>query len=317
MHYRRGQDAQPLRARASIVRDCSVTGCKGELLAKGLCAMHYSRVRTSGDVGGAASSRNQWCNNKGSECSVIGCGKPSDSKGLCSMHYNRVRSGGGLGSVGSSIMRNKGIMCSITGCGESARSRGLCKAHYGAKRKEWTGECSVDGCGRPVQAKGLCDPHYERQKKGKSLASPIKDGSQPIRYITAEGYVKIDVPKGTAGAQKGRKRDRMAEHRYVMQEALGRPLLSHESAHHVNGNRADNRIDNLELWSSSQPPGQRVADKVAWSIETMTLYLDYIGLDLVDQAALKAILDRVKRIGEQSATRKRSARLRASQALPS
>lgn len=61
-------------------------------------------------------------------------------------------------------------------------------------------------------------------------------------------------------------------HRVVMEEMLGRPLLPEETVHHINGNRADNRPENLELWSSRHPKGQRVVDKVAWAIELLKLY---------------------------------------------
>jgi hypothetical protein len=45
------------------------------------------------------------------------------------------------------------------------------------------------------------------------------------------------------------------EHRLVMAEHLGRPLLPSETVHHIDGNRANNDIVNLQLRISNHGPG--------------------------------------------------------------
>lgn len=60
-----------------------------------------------------------------------------------------------------------------------------------------------------------------------------------------------------------------------MSKHLERPLTKDESVHHKDGNRLNNEISNLELWSRYQPPGQRVTDKVQFAIEMLLRYPDF------------------------------------------
>ena len=71
-----------------------------------------------------------------------------------------------------------------------------------------------------------------------------------------------------------RKSGRIKEHQYVMSCQLSRRLHKDERVHHRNGVRDDNRIENLELWSTSHPSGQSVADKVLWAKEILARYSD-------------------------------------------
>lgn len=91
------------------------------------------------------------------------------------------------------------------------------------------------------------------------------------RIIEKTGYVSIWKPEHP-NAKGGRDKSYVLEHRLVMSEHLGRPLLRTEQVHHRNGDRADNRIENLELWSTSQPAGQRVEEKLKWAKEFINIY---------------------------------------------
>ena len=64
----------------------------------------------------------------------------------------------------------------------------------------------------------------------------------------------------------------VAEHVIIMSKHLGRPLRKGENIHHKNGLRNDNRIENLELWSTFQPKGQRIKDKIIYALEIIKIY---------------------------------------------
>lgn len=85
------------------------------------------------------------------------------------------------------------------------------------------------------------------------------------KYANGRGYTTINIttlsPEDHALAvTPNRKLSTVLEHRLVMARHLGRQLLKSEIVHHKNGVRNDNRIENLELWTTAHPAWQRKGD---------------------------------------------------------
>jgi hypothetical protein len=164
-------------------------------------------------------------------CRAEDCDELVDARGLCHGHYQRLLR---HGVVDESPLRKGRTMCEVETCDRLAETRGYCRAHY--KRVLKHGHPQADVPIRVVDGKGT---------------------------VAHDGYRYVPVPKGlrrlTADAAW------IAEHRLVMARQLGRPLGSDEQVHHINGERADNRLENLELWSTSHPSGQRVEDLLEYA----------------------------------------------------
>lgn len=122
-------------------------------------------------------------------------------------------------------------------------------------------QCKFSGCGGKHYARGLCKKCYARARSSGDWDAPYSSRKPGQGAITEQGYLRVSRD----GVRQGL-------HRFVMEEHLGRKLLPHESVHHKNGDRQDNRIENLELWTRSQPYGQRVEDKIQWAKDFLREY---------------------------------------------
>lgn len=79
------------------------------------------------------------------------------------------------------------------------------------------------------------------------------------RTIDQHGYVMALAPDHPTNQHTTRRY--VQEHRLVMERILGRYLEPNEQVHHKNGIRDDNRPENLELWVTQQPYGQRATEQ--------------------------------------------------------
>lgn len=267
MHYARfRQHGDPLIVlKGSAV--CEIKGCSRARVARGWCEMHYARWKWHGDpLAGKQST-----DTSEELCQVESCSRLARTRGWCQMHYRRLQAHGDplvvLNSAGRLISADE-VSCAVDDCDRVAKARGLCDLHYQRWKHHGTTDlpprelkiCKVVDCLREVLAKDFCQMHYQRWKRyGDPEAPRVKrkpylNNGKGARYLHPHGYIMIYVPPEER--PPGARANNFPEHRVVMAQHLGRHLTSHEEVHHINGDRADNRIENLQLRGRTHGSGQ-------------------------------------------------------------
>lgn|SRR5699024_905728 len=118
-------------------------------------------------------------------------------------------------------------------CGEYFRTK---KSHI-KRRKTCSRNCS--GERKKIFYKGNKNPNYGNRLE----KNPMYKGS----YITSHGYRALNRPDDKNANKYGY----VLEHRMIMSNELGRPLSDEEIVHHIDGNKLNNRISNLEVMDRS------------------------------------------------------------------
>ena len=257
---------------------CTYEGCGKPSLRKkkkGLCSMHYQRQKKGADMD--RPPRETRSAPADGLCEIDGCTNKYSGDGLCRFHYTRKRRDFPMGwPFGTQRGTPPDGLCKVEDCEDKHHCQGLCAFHYSRQkdgvrfdrpRREkppTDGLCKVEGCEGKFNQHGFCAAHNQRQKNGRSLDTLIGASNYPVGHTrkTTEGYVAEKTPDGCW----------VLQHRYVMEQSIKRGLYAHEEVHHKNGQKADNRIENLELWTTSQPRGQRVQDKLEWCREFLAQY---------------------------------------------
>lgn len=281
IHYykakREGRIGEYAREFAIVGGKCTVPDCGGPNFGRGLCRKHY-RAKRKAEAG---------------KCTHLGCVRTGYGRGLCQSHYNKqraseptnvcawtdcevvVRTAKYCGSHHGPAKR-MGLLpntkkCLRVKCDVIGGPRGLCERHYAEARRQGKftdRKCLAEGCDGTPAGRGLCGKHLSRLKNHGDYRIVANKAAPGEGMTDRWGYRLIVKP----GHPNARQSGHIAEHRWAMAEHLGRPLRPKENVHHKNGIRDDNRLENLELWSTSQPYGQRVEDKIAWAVEFLAQY---------------------------------------------
>ena len=137
----------------------------------------------------------------------------------------------------------------------------------------WKCKCE---CGniKNIYRKNLTKKHCPTKSCGCLIKDILRNRMTGENHYDWKGGNATLTGKGYKEFRHGDLRGKL-EHRYIYETHYGVKLKPHQNIHHINGDRTDNRIENLELWDVAQPSGQRVEDKIKFYFQLVQEYKDH------------------------------------------
>lgn len=311
-HYARARRNGTLPAKEQrTIRPCAADGCPKDAVGRqDYCNTHYQRIRRNGDLkkrkggvgayGGTSTLNCSRCNvafkaspaqrRRAAEGAQVFCSRDCQKsenlitgtcshcgsemtrrrndvaptgRMFCSIECRKV--GGGRIRIGTEIP------CAVCAAPvwvkpSMAATKRYCSVECQRKSQERRETRTCPECGDAFEARlsdqakfcsAECAHEHRRAKIGD-------------RYVREEtGYAWIYVDNGHGEPIK------VQEHRWVMEQHLGRKLATWETVHHKTGGfagRSNNALSNLELWPSRHPRGHRAEDIAVYCREMLALY---------------------------------------------
>jgi len=154
-----------------------------------------------------------------------------------------------------------GLPCKVEGCNEPVKARGYCSRHTyqfykhgkiisAGKMKDPSRKCSVPGCNRKHKANGYCEAHNQQFKKYSRITSQEIVGRNGKSYAGSKGSSYILIMK--KDHPMANKRGYVRRSHLAWEKHTGHIVTPPEVIHHKNGNKHDDRCENLELFSCDE-----------------------------------------------------------------
>jgi hypothetical protein len=148
-------------------------------------------------------------------------------------------------------------ICSLVGCNDALKSRGYCSRHldqfytYGRiisieRIYDPTKKCSVEGCNRNHRSNGFCSGHHNQYRRHGTIVRVNLDQWGKGEIVKGR-YMFLKKPEHINADARGY----VKKSNIVWETHTGHVVTPPELIHHKNGDKKDDRFENLELFASN------------------------------------------------------------------